>query len=338
MTGKHLVALIVAPLILVGTALPAPAVTQLLNGLQVGNPVRHGGLTVFPLTSKASGSTRYLTLDKAIRKGDVKVQEKEGGTVSTVRVKNTSDRYVFGMAGEIITGAKQNRMLQRDVLLPPKSGWLDLSVYCVEQGRWHGASAEFGSKGQIAAGRIRGKAANTQSQSEVWAEVEANNEALGIVSSTRRYDAALDDHGVQDKIESYKKGLEKEVPKLAPNALGVAVAKGDRLVCVDVFGTCALFKKMWPRLLESYIIDAISQEPSGSMSKKEVAGFLRDGAQAKTVAQPAVGAGKLYRLEGDDATGQALVFGKEVVHLDLFPEDSESSPLRLDIRRQGLER
>jgi hypothetical protein len=244
---------------------------------------------------------------------------------------------VFGLAGEIISGAKQNRMLEKDVLLPPKSAWLDLSVYCVEHGRWHGASMSFESKGQIAAGRVRGTAANSQSQSEVWDEVSRNNADLGIVTETDRFDAVYDDHSVQTQLNGYEKALKTQVPQLGPNVLGVAVAVGDRLVCCDVFGSKALFAKMWPRLLESYVIDAISREPSGTTSRDDVAGFLKQAAGASAVKQATVGAGQLYRLEDDAVAGQALVFQQGVVHLDLFPgeEQDDANPLRLDIRRQG---
>ncbi len=148
MKGRFLAVMVVALVVLAGAAVAAPAdrVVTVLEGLKPGNPVKHGNLTVFPLIGKATGSMNYTMLDKAIRKGYVEVQEKDGGDVNTVRIRNKSDKYVFGMAGEMITGAKQNRMLQKDVLLHPKSGWLDLSVYCVEHGRWHGSSMDFSSK------------------------------------------------------------------------------------------------------------------------------------------------------------------------------------------------
>jgi hypothetical protein len=325
-------------MLLLGGAIASP-VTGVIKGLVVGSSISHGNLTLFPLTGKATGSVTYVTLDKAIKKGWVEVQEKDGGSVNTVRVRNKSAKRVFGMAGEIITGAKQNRMLEHDVLLPSESGWLDLPVYCVEHGRWHGAEMGFGSKGQIAAGRVRGKATNDQSQSSVWAEVSANNAALGVETSTGRFDAVYDDETVQDGLREYKAELQDKVPELAPNALGVAVVVGDRLVCVDAFSSPAMFRKMWSRLLDSYVIDALSRQPSGKMSRQQVSDFLKEATAASIVQQPTVGGGQLTRIEGDEATGSALVSGKEVIHLDLFPADeSESTPMRLDIRREGSQR
>ncbi len=329
------------PLLLgiLATGASGAAVDGLLKGLSVGTPVEYENLTVFPLTGRATGSTSYLTLDKAIRDGDVIVEEKDGGSVNTVRIRNQSDRYVFALAGEIITGARQTRMLQRDVVIPPKSKWLDLSVFCVEHGRWSGTSEQFSSKGQIVTGALRGKANQTRDQSEVWAEVSRNNAALSIETATDRFDAVFEDEEVQQKLDGYRRGLEAAVPRFAANVLGVAVAVGDRVVCVDVFGSPGLFKKMWSRLLESYVIDAIARKPSGATDAADVRDFLADAAEGETVVQAGIGAGQLYQIEAGRLSGSALVRGSEVVHLDLFPvEESDSSPLRLDIRRQGINR
>ncbi|MFO7676715.1 MAG: DUF6569 family protein [bacterium] len=321
-------------------AIPLLAAANPLSGvlgrLAVRPAVRHGNLTVFPLVGATGGSGSYLTLDKAIARGRVEVQEKDGGDVNLVRVRNTSNGHVFGLAGEIITGAKQNRMLERDVLLPPNSGWLELPVYCVEHGRWHGETMEFSSKGQVAAGRVRGRAANTRDQSEVWAEISANKADLGVAAPTSRFDAVFEDRNVQDEVRGYRAKLESQVPALAPGAVGVAVAVGGRFVCVDVFGSPALFRALWPRLLESYVVDALAGRPAGAMTADDVRAVLRDAASAAQVARPSVGVGQAWRIEGTAVTGSALVRGKEVVHLDLFPaEDGGATPLRLDIRRPG---
>ena len=110
--------------------LPRP-VSKLLYNLKVAAPIRHENLTVFPLTVSGSTSVDYSLLDEAIASGSVKVVEKDGGQVNTVRMRNDGKGYVFGMAGEIVSGAKQDRMLQDDVLLPPKSGSRKLLPVCL---------------------------------------------------------------------------------------------------------------------------------------------------------------------------------------------------------------
>jgi len=337
--SRALACALLSSLVFPGAAQAKGEVRAFLSGLKVSEPVKHANLTVFPLRGSPGLSLTLQTLDRAIADGSVKVEEKDGGEVNVVRVKNTAKRYVFGLAGEIITGAKQNRMLERDVLLPPGSGWLEVPVYCVEHGRWQGVSHEFSSKGQIAAGRVRGKAAATQSQSGVWDEVRQNHAELGITAAGERFDAVFEDDGMQKEVAGYRKALEERIPRLGSDVVGVAVAVGDRLVCMDAFGSNALFRRLWPRLLESYVVDAVSRRPKGMMTRADVAGFLKEAAGGAAVEQPSVGAGRLLRVEADEATGQALLYGTRVVHLDLFPESSGGgSPLRLDIRRSGSQR
>ncbi len=311
--------------------------SSLLSQATVRNPSGYENLTLFPLVGPVSGSAGFRLLDEAIRSGQVKVQEKDGGQVNTVRMQNTGKTYVFGMAGEIVSGAKQDRMLQDDVLLPPGSGWLDVPVFCTEHGRWTGTSLSFGTKGYVASGRVRERAAKSQSQEEVWAEVDAAHAQLNVATPSQAFAKVYEDKGAQEQAQPYIDKLD-DLPSLSPNALGVAVAVGNRIVCVDAFGSPELFRKMWPKLLHSYVIDAMQSQPHGKMTVKQVQQFIRTAAGAQVTNQPTVGAGTLQRLSAANASGSALTFRNAVVHLDLFPgsnpDPEDGSAPRLDVRRQ----
>ncbi len=316
---------------------PGPAATRLLAGVTVKSPSGYGNLTLFPLVGRVSTHSGYTLLDEAIRSGQVRVQEKDGGQVNTVRVKNAGKTYVFGIAGEIVSGARQDRMLENDVLLPPGSGWLDVPVFCTEHGRWSGTSENFGTKGHVVSGRVRERAARTQSQEAVWEEVEAAHQGLGVTAASRAFARVYEDKGAQDQARPYIDELDR-LPDFCPGALGVVVAVGNRILCVDAFGSAALFRKMWPKLLRSYVIDATQSRPSGKIGQERVRQFIKSAARAQVADQPTVGAGRLQRLLAGNALGSALVFKNAVVHLDLFPGsnfDSGDGPSpRLDFRRQ----
>src|SRR5688572_16270867 len=79
---------------------------------------------------------KYVTLDEAMKKNMVKVTEHDRGEVSTLFIENVSTDTVMILAGEVVQGGKQDRMVGQDVVLNPKSGKKDLSVFCVEHGRW----------------------------------------------------------------------------------------------------------------------------------------------------------------------------------------------------------
>ncbi len=330
-------ALAAAACVAAGQLHSASPATNLLSRITVKNPTGYGNLTLFPLVGPSSGSAGYRLLDEAIRSGQVKVQEKDGGEVNTVRMRNTGKTYVFGMAGEIVSGAKQDRMLQDDVLLPPGSVWLDVPVFCTEHGRWTGSSLNFGTKGYVASGQVRERAAQTRSQQEVWDAVDAAHEQLGVATPSRAFAKVYEDKGAQEQAQPYIDKLD-DLPALFPGAIGVAVAVGGKIICVDAFVSPALFRKMWPKLLRSYVIDAMQTQPHGKLSARQVQQFIRSAAGAEVTAQPTAGAGTLQRLSAPSASGSALVFKKAVVHLDLFPDanpETDDAPApRLDLRRQ----
>jgi hypothetical protein len=51
------------------------------------------------------------------------------------------------LAGEIVTGGKQDRIIGKDRLVPAESDPVDLSVFCVEPGRWVERSSKFNAPG-----------------------------------------------------------------------------------------------------------------------------------------------------------------------------------------------
>jgi len=162
-------------------------------------PIRHGNLTVFPVVASTSHDTGgFLTLDEGLRSGEVEVTEsgsvrgmirrrppqggvlnptypvRDGAQVNRLVLVNNSKRPLVLLAGEIVTGGKQDRVIGKDRIVPADSDPIDLDVFCVEPGRWVGPSEKFlyGSiNGAMAAPSVRGKAMSEKDQQQVWAEV-----------------------------------------------------------------------------------------------------------------------------------------------------------------------
>ncbi len=57
------------------------------------------------------------------------------GSVNTLFAKNNSQDTIFIMAGEVVKGGKQDRVIAQDVVIAPGES-LNLSAFCVEQNRW----------------------------------------------------------------------------------------------------------------------------------------------------------------------------------------------------------
>src|SRR5205823_7096727 len=132
----------------------------------------HGALQVFSLQAKAPAPPLgVLTLDEARKEGSLLITERADASVPELVVENRAKSHVLLLAGEILIGGKQNRVLREDILLPPLSGERPIGVYCVEQGRWNEGRKEFESKGSFAQPGLRSKLMERADQGRVWDSV-----------------------------------------------------------------------------------------------------------------------------------------------------------------------
>jgi hypothetical protein len=72
-----------------------------LPEIQVGEPIRHEALAVFPLFSSSESGVEYLLSDEAITAGSVNVEEVGAdGSVQNLLVTNHGDSKVLFLEGE----------------------------------------------------------------------------------------------------------------------------------------------------------------------------------------------------------------------------------------------
>ncbi len=107
-----------------------------LAKLIIGEPVHHHNLTLFPLLWPDPQDPPYTLLQQAIEAGEAAVEEvSEAGSVPNLLLNNKGQRPVLIPVGDILMGAKQNRMVNVTVLVAPLTK-CTVPVSCVEQGRW----------------------------------------------------------------------------------------------------------------------------------------------------------------------------------------------------------
>src|SRR5215472_8180135 len=163
-------------------------------------PITHGDLTVFPVVSARTHDTSgFLTLDEGIRSGEVVVTEVgnlhgvmhrrpipqpayQNAQVNQLVLVNNSQRPLILLAGEIVTGGKQDRVVAKDRIVPAESDPVDLGVFCVEPHRWVDKSYKFDTHASVMAQpSVRKKAMAEKDQQQVWAEV--NNARTNMANS-----------------------------------------------------------------------------------------------------------------------------------------------------------
>ncbi len=254
---------VAAPVPIPSTAPPPPPTSSapfaLGAGIMVLSPISHAGLTIFPVVvDKPQDDRDYVVLDEGMMAGTIKVIEKDGGEVNQLEMRNTSDKPAFLMAGEVVIGGKQDRIIGKNMVIEPHSKE-SIPVFCVEHGRWNGRKAEFSSANALAHKQLRTKA-SFGSQGEVWEEVSAKNAKRAETNDTDTYRRVATGAKVAASLESYQRAfasLARADGASAAQRVGYVVALDGKVVAIEVFGSPKLFAKLEPKLRKSYFVEAI---------------------------------------------------------------------------------
>jgi hypothetical protein len=306
---------------------------ELLLTVQVLAPQRDAGLQAFGLRWPSESQLGYRTLDELMAAGSLEVTEiNEGGSVATIRVTNRSDLPAFLMAGEQLVGAKQNRVLNVSLMVPPSTS-LDIPVSCVEAGRWHRRSAKFTSGGSMSHGKLRKMMSKqthlghrsggtpTSDQKAVWNEVARKLSTMGSASDSQAFEQVYLDHAVR---------LNDLSSRLQPpqGCHGVLFAVAGRIEGADLFDQPATLAKLWTKLVRAYALDAMEmgESEAQTITAEDGSRWLQAAAGAQTESYSSPGIGRDVRLEATALSGSALVVDEQAVHLELFAESPAPPP------------
>ena len=322
-------------------------------GYKVLDPIRHGNLTVFPVVAAKSYPTgEFLTLDEGLRSGEVVVTEAgsvqglirrhgapirrdDGAEVNRLVLVNNSKRPLLLLAGEVVSGGKQDRVIGKDRIVPAESDPIDLSVFCVEHGRWVATSQHFGASqamyGSALAARmpnaapmaimvqpsVRAKAMGDKNQQEVWDEVSKQTSAMKVqvandapsvasdMATVSSYAKVNENQEVQKYIDSVARPIEQSYQSLIHqlrdrNAVGVVVAVNGRIVWADVFASSDLLSKYWPKLVRSYASEAVvTRSKEIEVTSKQADAFLADMQGRKEMIESEPGIYRHTEVTGD---------------------------------------
>jgi hypothetical protein len=294
-------------------------------------PISSGNLTIFPVVARQVHDTgEFLTLDEGVRTGAVVITETSqvsplvrrpttrppgnGGEVNRLVLINNSSRPLLLLAGEIVTGGKQDRVIGADRIVPPKSDPVDLSVFCVEPGRWVERSEKFSSMhGQMAQPSVRRPAMDSKDQHEVWANVGESNRAMAkaapsasqTVEVTSSYAGVMNDRAVNERIDKVAAPIQADYQRLLRQlkdrkATGVVVAINGRVVWADIFASPELLEAYWPKLVRSYAAEAITSSPANFGTSPDRAGdFLAQLSGTREVVETEPGVYRRSEATGD---------------------------------------
>lgn len=282
-----------------------------LAGTKMLAPIQIDSLTLTPIVADPSApagtkpKVDVLVLDEAMATKKVRIKEIENESVNNLTFINKSEQPVFILAGEVIIGGKQDRIIGTNTIIPANTTQT-VPVFCVEHGRWDNSSKEFTTAKALAHGRLRGKASFT-SQSEVWNEVAETNERKKTKSNTDTYRQVAQkqsDGSLQTWQKKVGEALAKVPAEERGRMLGYVVALNGKVATVDMFQSPALFKKLEQKLLQSYVteaVDVVAAKDIKPTTTKQVHDFIDDAESAKEEEAYATRAAKAYRKLGKNA-------------------------------------
>lgn len=273
-------------------------------------------LRIFPLTAGEyfltaySDIGTYTNLEKALKEKKIKITEKTSdspnnqrgynrdgtlnidqsqqqtqennsyssdGEVNALFIENISTDTIFLMAGEVVKGGKQDRVLAQDIVLPPGSGQTELPVFCVEPHRWSYESSDksFNEYYAVSTNSVRGKAVKDKDQHQVWEAVGEVMVMQGTETSTGTYTALEDSDDYTKKQEEYAAYFDKIFSK-TEDCIGFVAISGDKIIGCDIFATPGLFEIQRTNIINSYIAEAIINGSEAKVGDKAVRDYLSE--------------------------------------------------------------
>ena len=306
------------------------------------------GVTIMPEAEAASGTTAPVdpfAEPTAQPVGDVPVQILPGNDVNELMVVNRSEKPLYLMPGEVIIGGDQDRTIGEELVIAADGKPVAIPVFCVEHGRWGdrdeqgyadvlalataneesrasaiavsqqsslSLTAEDANSGKFVGsvgslnkpGRL---AVQRDGQEEVWEQVAGESAKAGVQSSTGTFTACIADAQSIERLEPFIERFQMPIAETR-NVVGVVVAVNGEMESLDVFHSTPLFRKLWPKLLKSYALDAANAEDQGTgqgqVTRQSAIAFLDEVRQAKV--QTANAAGDLERSASESE--RVLVF------------------------------
>jgi hypothetical protein len=261
------------------SAIPPAALAD--DAYRISGPFLHANLAIYLVHGKSVAGPVPLTLQEALTKGVVQVEET--GSVNDLTIENTGEEPVFVQSGEIVKGGRQDRVFMSSLVLPPHSGSVSIAAYCVEHGRWTARSGEAGDTFASADAALPSRQAKLAMkapqpadqqvtdgsdtgarQAAIWADVadiqDRLSAKLGAPVASPRSASSLQLSLENDKLLAAQKRYVAALQPVAEQELdivGYVFAINGKLNSADLYPSNALFRKMWPKLLRASATEAI---------------------------------------------------------------------------------
>ncbi len=277
----------------------------------LGEPITERNCTIIPVMLASNNDSLakedYISLTEAKNQGLVEITELPGGEeVSRLMVRNLSKKPLLLLAGELLLGGKQDRVVAKDTIVPPLEA-MEVPVFCVEHGRWEGESRKFDYSSSMAPQSVREKAVNG-TQQEVWDQVEAYNTQAGAskeesTSVRAGFYSADVAKRVDTDISAFTKALAGK-----QNVVGLVYVVNGEIGSFELFGSNSLLNASRDSLLKGFIADA-AVRPTKTVKELDleaVKKFIKDSLMGTRQQTRLTGSNANWNVSGDGMAGAEM--------------------------------
>lgn len=301
-------------------------IIDLLDELQIAEPLNYQNLTVFPLMSKTKSKVNYVSPEELLKNSLIEITEVDkGGSVPELLLKNNSEHKVFFWDGIELIGAKQNRVLNVSILVDKHTNVI-IPVSCVEQSRWSYNSNKFSMSDFAMPNFMRmnkQRSVDFSMRAGVGARSDQNQVWDDVAKYQRRAKVASPTNAMNDVLSKFKSVLENYNDNLKPipGQKGMIVAINGRIIGMEYISNEEVFAKLYDKMLKSFATDCIINYPHEDFKRAEFKGtttdFINNLRDVEIDKFKAVGLGKDLRFRNRNISGSGIVYRKNIISLSV---------------------
>lgn len=282
-----------------------------------------GFISVIQFVTERVNSFKYISFSNALKREELIVTEvNSSGSVNDLMIENKSDYFVFFSDGDLLQGAKQNRVLNTSVLVMPHTK-IVVPVSCVEAGRWRYTSNTFRSSGFYAPSHLRREMHKSVISSLRLNEEHRSNQGR-VWDEVSKYEKFHNEHSpTSDMLNTFekKKGIfDKDLNDIFPEAgmNSVAIFKGRKLASVESFNSSEVYGEYFPKLIRAAMMDTdyIEDDPGidAGSAISELDKFAESLKDIRFENHKAVAAGDERRFRNEDLSCFELNYEGNQIH------------------------
>ena len=261
-----------------------------------------------PLEFRNKYNLNIQTFGNLVSHELVEATELEGNAeVNKITVKNKSDNYLVLHDGEIIVGAKQNRTIDKSIILNSNE-LKNVDVLCVEKGRWNYTSSEFSQHNTKLSPEIRYSKESTNQQNKqnaVWHEID------NIYHNSDQFSQSSD--FCEFKEENNEVFLNTIKSKIFNNQYNGLFVKGPQVCFLEIFYDANIYEDQITKSIKSFLINKNKK----NYQKVNIEDYLKILKNSEWNKEFTNSAGQPFVIN-DKVKGRLIFLKGQLVHLILY--------------------